>query len=768
MDSIISVGDSSFYACSGLKSVYIPNATTIEFGAFDSCTFLTDVYMPKVTTLGRWAFNNCPSLTSIDMPSATSIGGLAFGYCTSLTNINMPKVTTVGIRAFAGSGIKSIDLSNVTSIGKNAFEACENVTICAPLNSYAHQYALDNDINFVELETEKIKSVSHQIVDGKIIFTIVSSAGDYNRIKLMDSNNLKSYIAYTSTYTVNSDGDYVWTIKADAPRETTSYTFDIRSSETNKYLKEYFDYEAEIIPIVKSVSHEIASGKIIFTIVTSAGDYNRVKLMDSDDLKSYIAYTSTYVENSDGDYVWTIKANAPKETTSYTFDIRSAETNKYLKDYFTCEVEVIPTIKSVSHEITDDKIAFTITSTSGDYNRVKLMDADDLKSYIDYTKSYELNANGDYVWTITADAPTETTNYVFDIRNSLTNKYLKDYFYYEVEVIIPTILNVTHQIADGKIVFNVTTPANTYNRVKLALADNVSGYIAYTNSYTLDADGNYVWTIKTDAPAGFTSYGFDVRAIDGNKYARDYYYYDVEPFADDYSYTVSNGEAIITKYNGNGGDVVIPKTLGGYPVSKISYRAFFNCTFLTSIDLSYVTTVEWYAFDSCTSLVSVNMPSVKCVDYYAFSNCTALESVTMNAVEEIYDGAFSGCDNLTIYAPNDSYAEEYAQANNIKFVAPPEPIIKQIMYCALTEKMDIYVTTAAGDYNRVKVMDSNDLKSYIAYTSAYEVNEDGDYVWKISINTPMDDMCLVFDVRSSETNKYLKLNHEFWFIAYMR
>ena len=154
----------------------------------------------------------------------------------------------------------------------------------------------------------------------------------------MDANDLKNYIAYTKSYTVNSNGDYVWTIKADAPTESTNYTFDVRSSETNKYLKDYYNYEVEMVKTIKSVSHKISDGKIIFTVVTNAGDYNRAKVTFADDLKGYIAYTKTYTVDGNGNYVWTIKADAPTETTSYAFDVRSSNNNAYLKDYYYYDV----------------------------------------------------------------------------------------------------------------------------------------------------------------------------------------------------------------------------------------------------------------------------------------------------------------------------------------------------------------------------------------------------------------------------------------------
>ena len=48
----------------------------------------------------------------------------------------------------------------------------------------------------------------------------------------------------------------------------------------------------------------------------------------------------------------------------------------------------------------------------------------------------------------------------------------------------------------------------------------------------------------------------------------------VEQTSGDYTYTVTDGEASITGYNGTGGDVTIPSTLDGYPVVSIERSAF--------------------------------------------------------------------------------------------------------------------------------------------------------------------------------------------------
>lgn len=53
----------------------------------------------------------------------------------------------------------------------------------------------------------------------------------------------------------------------------------------------------------------------------------------------------------------------------------------------------------------------------------------------------------------------------------------------------------------------------------------------------------------------------------------------------DYTYTVTAGQAQITGYTGAGGDVTIPSTLGGAPVTSIGDQAFSGnprCNFYAS------------------------------------------------------------------------------------------------------------------------------------------------------------------------------------------
>lgn len=51
----------------------------------------------------------------------------------------------------------------------------------------------------------------------------------------------------------------------------------------------------------------------------------------------------------------------------------------------------------------------------------------------------------------------------------------------------------------------------------------------------------------------------------------------------DFEYSVDGDKVTITKYNGEGGDVVIPGTIEGKSVTSIGDRAFCECYGLTSL-----------------------------------------------------------------------------------------------------------------------------------------------------------------------------------------
>ena len=449
-----------------------------------------------------------------------------------------------------GKRVWTITTTAPVATTEYAFDVLDVATGAYTKNYYRYTVEIFDE----PVDDSLFKSVTHIIEDGKIIFTVITAPAEINRLKVCATNDLSVSLGVGSTYTVNADGNYVWTVKITAPTVKTSYSFDARSSVTSKYLKEYFEYVADITATpepdptpdqsatFKSVSYTITGGKVTVTVVTPAGDYNRVKISLPSAIASYVKYVDKYTVNADGDYVWTLTFDAPTSKTEYALDIRVNSTSKYVKDYyyFTIDPSTAPSVpetnsifKSATYKIDDGKAIVTITTSSGDYNRIKLVAANALGTSLAVVSKYTVNADGDYVWTLTFDAPATKTEYALDMRIASTGKYVKDYYYFTIDPSTATpepepstvFVSATSTVSGGKLTLTIVTKPAEINRVKVMLTSDQSSYVKLIDKYTVDANGNYVWTATTTAPTETTSYTFDVRSSVTSKYMKDFFEY---------------------------------------------------------------------------------------------------------------------------------------------------------------------------------------------------------------------------------------------------
>ena len=132
----------------------------------------------------------------------------------------------------------------------------------------------------------------------------------------------------------------------------------------------------------------------------------------------------------------------------------------------------------------------------------------------------------------------------------------------------------------------------------------------------------------------------------------------------DLTYIIVNDEVTITDCNTSAtGEMVIPDTIDGYPVTNIEYSAFSGCTGLVSVDIpDSVTSIVEGAFYGCTGLKKVNITSIEAWCNISFSGsysnplCYAgnlylngelvTELVIPDSVTSIDNSTFRGCTGL--------------------------------------------------------------------------------------------------------------------------
>ena len=161
---------------------------------------------------------------------------------------------------------------------------------------------------------------------------------------------------------------------------------------------------------------------------------------------------------------------------------------------------------------------------------------------------------------------------------------------------------------------------------------------------------------------------------------------------DDLTITVYSDSATVAKCNPDAeGEIIIPESYEGVPVTTIAAGAFMQCKNLTSISFpGTISKIPDSCFSDCTDLSSITIPStITNIGYFAFRNCTSLKSVeipsTVKSISLVFEN--SALDTLTIRNPNciisdmhfksiqkingyaGSTAEAFAKQEGITFVA---------------------------------------------------------------------------------------------------
>lgn len=122
----------------------------------------------------------------------------------------------------------------------------------------------------------------------------------------------------------------------------------------------------------------------------------------------------------------------------------------------------------------------------------------------------------------------------------------------------------------------------------------------------------------------------------------------VEEIAENFEYSINEGEVTIDKYKGTAENLAIPAVIDEKPVVTIGREAFMKSKIKSVKIPDSVLYIRNSAFASCKSLEKVVFPSdLKQVGVFAFYDCTSLTKVSLpDTVESLGVSAFSMCESL--------------------------------------------------------------------------------------------------------------------------
>ena len=158
-----------------------PDLSRIGMYAFYRCTSLEKIVIPaSISNVGVSAFRECTALNSVEFYGNENVVPTeAFYDCSSLQNVRLSAyLKSIQSRAFANcTAMKYLELiDTITYIAPNAFEGDTELILGVWYGSYAHQYAIDNNINYTLLDGVKLGDVDG---DGDITITDATAIQRY-------------------------------------------------------------------------------------------------------------------------------------------------------------------------------------------------------------------------------------------------------------------------------------------------------------------------------------------------------------------------------------------------------------------------------------------------------------------------------------------------------------------------------------------------------------------------------------------------------------
>ncbi len=196
---ITTVGSNAFTDNLALQKITISkNVHTVSHHAFLNCTNLATVEFQtnSVTEIQRGAFSGCKSLTDINLENTMvdTIYEETFMNCDSLVEITLPDtVTTIKDNAFAYNDnlSKIVIPKSVTTISSKAFDGSDKTVIYCYENSFAHRFAVNNEIEFVLIDETEIPTEPTTVPTEPVRTYILGNIDGDTKVSIMDATHIQ-------------------------------------------------------------------------------------------------------------------------------------------------------------------------------------------------------------------------------------------------------------------------------------------------------------------------------------------------------------------------------------------------------------------------------------------------------------------------------------------------------------------------------------------------------------------------------------------------
>ena len=633
---------------------------------------------------------------TLALPAALkAIEDEAFLGLQSVDSVVLPEgIERIGSQAFADSTISSINLPrSLTRIEEDAFENCDLLTATVPWSSYAQDWCEENGVAYSLIEADE-SDFAYDIVGGEA--RITAYTGEDSIVVVPDT---------LDGYSVTMIGEEAFAF--NYVLEEVFLPHSLKTIEFNAFMG-CMNLTSVILPMgLEFIDYDAFAYCGLYNVYipprvwnldnTSFRDCENLEEIDVDpnneiyasedgvlfskDMTQLLAYPmgkdDVYYTVPDG--VTAIDGNA--FMTSGVEVVELPESLRVIRDYafFWCEeLRTVMMPDSVT-EIGEyafvccDKVQINVPAGSDAFDRAAELGLVVLWAEAD---AQEADTGDTVTFTAYAANCAEPCKFYFELYRDqalvYTRAYTTDASFsfvaeeageYDVLVKIKDNDGVIRGIQSGMVmVYAPLMIGSVDSSAEAALGETI------------------VWTVNAQGGAAPLTYAFDVfvngEEIDGttfgesntfaytpdiagsysvNARVRDAKGNTVELLSgdtmvfspeSDFAYTVSEGSATVTAYNGAASAVIIPPELGGYAVTAIGDNAFKNNKTLTRVEIPEgVTSVGNYAFCGCTALTQAALPeTLTAIGNYGFQGCKLLSVINFpEEIASIGEYAFDSC-----------------------------------------------------------------------------------------------------------------------------